>query len=434
LLPVMLWIYGGAFALGDGYQFGMYDGDYIVSTRPVLIVTINYRLGPFGFLKLDGGLDGNQGLLDQRMAMRWVQRNIAAFGGDPNKVTIFGESAGGMSVAVHLVSPPSWGMFKGAIVQSSTSLYYKSEEEALSLGRALAVQCGCDNMTTAAQCLRDLPHWRVWRFTGTRFESGRILVDILTWMPYVDNINLFGQPYSEALRGNIATNVDVIVGNMRDETALFTQFVDLPLGIIGGITGRDLEVPMYEEQYIRAVNVIWKDKADAVLAQYPPLPDNANNWRMVVDFLQFYLWECTSRSLAIGASNKIGNNVYTYTFVHVPQYMRGPEFGEDWQGCRTKYACHAMELPYTFHTKSLMEVIDIAARFTPEEEALSQTMINKWTGLASGNINGVASDPIWPRFNGTVSEQRFVFDTFARYTDTFNTETCAFWDSVGYVY
>jgi len=138
--------------------------------------------------------------------------------------------------------------------------------------------------------------------------------------------------------------------------------------------------------------------------------------------------------MALGARNH-GNNVYAYTFRHVPQFMRGPEFGEEWQGCRQEYTCHAMELPYVFHSGQLMNIIDIADRFTPEEEALSQSMINKWTNFASGNINANATDPVWPMYNGTVGgEHRYIFDTYSRSTDVFNTATCEFWDSVGYVY
>lgn len=121
--PVMVWIHGGAFVAGSGGP--EYDPSRLVA-QGVVVVTINYRLGPLGFLahrdltnEQDGG-SGNYGLMDQQLALRWVQDNISTFGGDPNNVTIFGESAGGLSVLSHVVSPKAQGLFQRAIVQSGS--------------------------------------------------------------------------------------------------------------------------------------------------------------------------------------------------------------------------------------------------------------------------------------------------------------------------
>src|SRR5690606_10636874 len=123
--PVMVWLHGGAYFLGAGSQF---DPTEMVTQGDVIVVTINYRLGALGFLAHPAlseespyGGSGNYGIMDQQLALRWVQRNIAAFGGNRRRVTIFGESAGGNSVFVHLVSPTAKGLFHRAISQSGTS-------------------------------------------------------------------------------------------------------------------------------------------------------------------------------------------------------------------------------------------------------------------------------------------------------------------------
>jgi len=123
LRPVMFWIHGGGFVMGDGNgETGFYGPDVFLD-RDVILVTINYRLGPFGFLTTaDGEAPGNYGLLDQTLALQWVRDNIRQFGGDPQSVTIFGESAGGASVHFHMLSPHSKGLFHRAIAQSGTGL------------------------------------------------------------------------------------------------------------------------------------------------------------------------------------------------------------------------------------------------------------------------------------------------------------------------
>lgn len=119
-LPVMVWLHGGGFSFGSGNSF-LYGPDYLVA-EDIVLVTLNYRLGPLGFLTAGPDAPGNQGLKDQVLALKWVRDNIAAFGGDPNQVTIFGESAGASSVQLLLLSSQAKGLFHRAISQSGSAL------------------------------------------------------------------------------------------------------------------------------------------------------------------------------------------------------------------------------------------------------------------------------------------------------------------------
>ena len=124
-LPVMIWIHGGGLMTGSGSLLD-YDPVYLVN-KNVAIVTINYRLGPFGFLSMGtDSVPGNAGFRDQVMAMKWVQENIADFGGNPDSVTIFGESAGALSASTHLLSPMSEGLFQRAILQSGVKMFARA--------------------------------------------------------------------------------------------------------------------------------------------------------------------------------------------------------------------------------------------------------------------------------------------------------------------
>jgi para-nitrobenzyl esterase len=150
--PVMVWIHGGAFIAGSAAD-SYYDGAHFVEATDVVLVSLNYRLGPFGFLG-HPSVGGNFGLLDQRAALEWVQRNIAKFGGDPANVTIFGESAGGISVCTHLVSPPSKGLFQRAIIESGpcSTGTGSTEKIAEAQGDALAKALGCVDAKTTVEC------------------------------------------------------------------------------------------------------------------------------------------------------------------------------------------------------------------------------------------------------------------------------------------
>ncbi|KAJ6560950.1 cholinesterase [Mycena sp. CBHHK59/15] len=168
LNPVMFWIHGGAFTSGEGSD-SVFDGGNLVSRGDVVVVTINYRLGALGFLALDDGVtNGNYGLADQITALEWVHSHIASFGGDPSRVTIFGQSAGAGSVRALLGAPPAFGLFRGAIAQSNLagfgfastySDYFTIQQEVEVAASKFVIEAGCGNVTSAEVlgCLRDVP-------------------------------------------------------------------------------------------------------------------------------------------------------------------------------------------------------------------------------------------------------------------------------------
>src|SRR5882757_5187903 len=213
--PVMVWIHGGALVSGesDDYLPAKLVGD------GVTVVTINYRLGALGFLAHPAladakGQSGDYGLMDQQAALRWVQRNIASFGGDPHNVTIFGESAGGLSTLSQVASPQARGLFQKAIVESgSYNLTQASLSSAEAAGEAFATKAGCASQTAA--CLRSLP---VSAILADQDAAG-----------YTPNIN--SEVLPETLGTAFATGnfnrVPIINGTNRDEWRLFVALSEL---------------------------------------------------------------------------------------------------------------------------------------------------------------------------------------------------------------
>ncbi|KAJ7613233.1 cholinesterase [Roridomyces roridus] len=213
LKPVMFWIHGGAFTGGEGSD-AVYDGGSLVSRGDVVVVTINYRLGALGFLALDDGVtNGNFGLADQITALNWVHEHIASFGGDPSRVTIFGQSAGAGSVRALLGSPPAIGLFAGAIAQSNLagfafastySEYFTIEQEVAVAAGAFIDEVGCGSGETL-ECLRALP----WQTLQNAPDAPKFLV--------VDGKFLVRDRLSVDGQGPAASNAHVIFGWMADD-------------------------------------------------------------------------------------------------------------------------------------------------------------------------------------------------------------------------
>ena len=255
--PVLVWIDGGGLTedVGRNYDPTKLAADGIVA------VTINYRLGALGFLahpalaSRPGGPTGNYGLMDQQAALRWVKHNIRQFGGDPNNVTIVGESAGGLSVLAHLVSAGSRGLFQRAIIQSgSFALNQQPLATAEAAGEAFAAQAGCPDET--AQCLRNLP---VANLVNPNFVE----------IPGVVDGEVLTEPIGTALAAGRFAHVPILNGTNHDEERLF---VSLGLTVSRGtdvlIPGGTVTAASYQSD-IASVLGVADGRAALIAAEYP---------------------------------------------------------------------------------------------------------------------------------------------------------------------
>ncbi|KAH9966977.1 Alpha/Beta hydrolase protein [Lactifluus volemus] len=227
-LPVVVWIFGGGFEIGGT---ATYDGGSIVSRsldlkQPVVYVSMNYRLSAFGFMpgkEVKNAKVGNLGLQDQRLALRWVQTYISEFGGDPTKVTIWGESAGAISVALHMLTNNGnqQGLFRGAIMQSGGPIPVGDIEHGQQYFDLMVEKTGCKGSSDTLNCLREVPYNT---FKKAMDESPNFFAYqglVLAWLPRVDGVFLTEPPQHSVIRGHVS-NVPMITGNCDDEGTLFS--------------------------------------------------------------------------------------------------------------------------------------------------------------------------------------------------------------------
>lgn len=224
--PVMVFIYGGAFVIGSA-SWDLYEGSKLAADG-VIVVTMNYRLGPFGFFASkelrDATSDhsfGNQGLQDQRLALTWVQRNIRAFGGNPNQVTIFGESAGGMSVCSHMASPLSRGLFQGAIIESGGCKAVTPAARAFAHAATWTRQAGCEGAPEGElACLRAQNGKEL--LNTLRFDSVNDGIE-----PTLDDVNL-SKPPLDYIKDGTQAPVPLLAGSNADEVRI-TSLIQVPV-------------------------------------------------------------------------------------------------------------------------------------------------------------------------------------------------------------
>ncbi|WP_454788674.1 carboxylesterase/lipase family protein [Mycolicibacterium lutetiense] len=370
LRPVMVWIHGGAFVGGSS---DIYDAGRLAARGDIVVVTINYRLGTLGFLAHPalgaGGDIGNYGLADQQAALRWVRDNIADFGGDPEKVTVAGESAGGMSVCDHLVSPGSAGLFRAAILMSAPC--HAQADLATATRRSLdyAAAVGCPDLVVAADCLRALPvdslRKPVWYFN--------IGSDELTGP--VTGSALIPQAPLAAFGSGRADPVPVLIGTTRDEFTLFVALRYLRQGqryVVG--------------DYPRLLSETFGADAAAVGASYPidRYGGVAQAYSAAVTDGDF---ACVSERMA-GQLSRTGP-VYAYEFndrfAPAPEVMRTLPFPVG--------ASHSLELRYLFDVGG-------APPLDPAQQRLSDQMIDYWSAFVRTGDPAVDGQPGWPRFDG----------------------------------
>ncbi len=391
---VMVWIHGGSFVNGSA---GIYDSRWLASRGDIVVVTLNYRLGALGFLAHPAlgapGAVGNYGLSDQQAALRWVHDNIANFGGDPDAVTIAGESAGGMSVCDHLVAPGSEGLFRAAIIQSGPCQAQVALPEAQRVSIDYARDAGCEDLSTVAACLRALPAAKlrkpVWYYhIGDDALSGPVTgTKVLPVDPMV------------AIAEGQAAKVPVAIGTNHDEFTLFVALQYLRL-----------KKPYTEAQYPQLLSQTFGRHAGAIATQYPltryegsvPLAYSA----AVTDGV----FACVADRMADGLART--NSVYAYEFndrgAPAPHPLLTLPFPVG--------ASHSLELRYLFDMGG-------APPLNPGQRVLSDQMIGSWSQFVR---DGHPGDD-WPAFGGEEERLSLRPDGSRVETDFDQKHRCAFW-------
>ncbi|XP_066274577.1 cholinesterase 1 [Branchiostoma lanceolatum] len=422
---VLVWIYGGGFFSGTS-SLDVYDGRYLARMEDVVVVSMNYRLGALGFLYTGSeAAPGNAGLLDQHLALQWVQQNIQAFGGDPGKVTIFGESAGAASVNFHMLSPMSRDLFQRAMMHSASALApwaVTPSEQARQRSKALAIDIGCsadeEDMDVLVACLREvsaqtiLDHeWNVVDLSDAHF-----LADI-PFPPIKDGRFLTEDPAEMYAEGNFK-DIDILVGFVKDEGNFW---------LVYGVPGfdKDTDSIIDRETFVGDIAFCHPRLNDitveATAFEYTDWlhVDQDTMYRDALDSVfgdPFFV--CPT--MAVGKAHvNHGRTAYVYEFAQVASNLAWPH----WMG-----AMHGYEIEFIFGLP-----IDPKWNYTAEEGELARRMMRYWTNFArTGNPNKrTADDPtddIWRPYTEEGREYMILDTEGTRMLSGPRSKQCAFWD------
>lgn len=379
-LPVMVFIHGGGNQQGGASQKAggayLYEGKNLAERGDVVVVTIQYRLGPLGFLVHPGledenknGVSGNYAILDQILALKWVRNNISAFGGNPENVTIFGESAGGLDIGDLLISPLAEGLFHRAIIQSAVPVvddYSKAKNEGIDFVDKY-VSSGTDKEKIAK--MRTLPADSLINGLESPLQGGIVQSK---WHPVLDNYVFQNMPINQVQSGSY-NKVPVMIGSNADEMNLSVPQVVTPLMV-------NALVLLYIPAQSRS----------EVLRLYSPGTTNEQARKAYVGILSDLQFTSPVRRMASCLSRNQEEPVWNYyfTYKHVQPLISG--LG----------SYHGMELPYVFNTWE-NSVLGGTLINTPQDDSLQNVFLSYWVNFArTGNPNGTDMEE-WPRFYPT---------------------------------
>jgi len=359
--PVMVWIHGGALFVGSGAD----DPPQNLAAKGVVVVTINYRLGLLGYFAHPDLNGTNFGLQDQVKALEWVKNNIADFGGNPDQVTIFGESAGAGSVLALMVSPLSEGLFAGAIAESAAPIesldvsMSEAGKVGLALGDALNISAGSDQLDEMrARPWEDIVDVNEQIFSESKNAMSNI---------YVDNYSMDASIYDSFMQG-LNHKVPLLLGTNANETAMF------------GAMGNATETTVGEYQDMVKAEFTNEEDADKVLADFPATTDE-EAWGASVQVGTAQIFGGPDYYIAESLANR-SEPVFFYHFTQVPDGADGSELG----------AFHGSELSYVFDNPGLGVISN------PD---LADTMQAYWVQFARSGDPNEESVPQWPAFDGT---------------------------------
>lgn len=398
--PVMVWIHGGGFTHGAGYE-ALYDGGPLAVRGDVVVVTINYRLGALGLLRLpEIGAYGNQGLLDQVMALRWVRDNIERFGGDPAQVTIFGESAGSASVGCLVTTPAARGLFRRAIQQSGIGRAVTADV-ADRIADTMLDLLGLDR--SRAQELLTLPPAKILQAQSA--IAARLGPDV-RFGPVVDPQTLPAAP-PKAVADGAARDVDIFIGTNRDEVKLFAAAMRRePIDDAALLQQVRAALPKAGEGEARDLIEVYR--ASRRRHQLPD--DNLDILDAIGSDVRFRIgslrWAANQRAA--------GGNAWAYLFTHASPARRG-----------ALGSCHALEMPFVFGTLGA-PTQDKFAGTGAEVERLSAEMMESWLSFAKTGDPAHPAIGSWTQYDAR-SRPTMIFGTMAsgQENDPFGEERAA---------
>ncbi|CAC5378604.1 BCHE [Mytilus coruscus] len=374
----MVWIVGGGFITENTVGS---DPKVIAAFTDTIVFTISYRTGPLGFLYLDHkDAPGNMGLLDQSIAIKWIHKNVKRFGGSKDKITLFGNSAGGASVHYHILSEFSRPFFQKAIIQSGaadTKFSFHSPFEALNNANAFAAQLGCNKASVeeTIRCLRSLPASLVSAIQIPPLPIPPLFVR--AHLPTIDKIGFISRSPRELMKQPLPKHISVLLGVVKDEVSFFMAFyvnlLKIPIGINDGVITR--------EEYFRFLPLLVaaNNATSASIAGYylrPFLPEEPQSYLDVaIDIGSDINFKCPVTEVAQTMSTvNPGNTVYMYSFEYRALFPPVPQ----WFG-----VLHASENDFVFGAPLIDSV-----NYSDTDRYVSERMMKYWTTFAkTGNPN-----------------------------------------------
>lgn len=381
-LAVMVWIHGGTLKTG-GTAEPYYTGNNLAKYGNVVVVSINYRLGILGFLSSDmlskedpnWPTSGNYGLLDQNLALKWVKDNIQAFGGDPNKVTIFGESAGAYSVCFHLLMPMSKGLFQRAILQSNSCSYPMIKDESKRANKMLFAVDPTSAKSKSAGYISGLKCSDTTCLRSKSADEIKIFqysfkTDFLLWA-YIDGVVLPDDPAILFKNGNY-NKVDIIIGHTLNEGTFF-----------------GMNFPSYKEfnQFLTFAFPLHNTQ----VANFYPQSEYKSANDAYIQLSTDFDFMCPTRSLAKYISSN-GGSAYVYLFASVPSFLSS-------QDKITYGAFHMAEILYVFNYPFGFFLNKNNSPFTQDEILLSNQMMDFWVSFAKNGVPTSSNTNVkWEKF------------------------------------
>ncbi|MEA2739993.1 MAG: para-nitrobenzyl esterase [Acetobacteraceae bacterium] len=407
--PVMVWFHGGAFAYGNA-NTPRTRGSRLAARNDVVVVTVNQRLNIFGHLDLSafGGeafrLSGNAGTLDMVASLEWVRDNVAAFGGDPGNVTIFGESGGGAKVSTLLSMPRAKGLFHRAIIQSGAAVRLRTKDRALALTECVLQHLGASAATIEA--IQSVPVADLLAAIGPAQKalggSPTPLFDRYPFGPVVDGDVLPAQPF-DPVASDLLADVPLMIGDMKNETANF-------LAVVDPVWNRTLT----EAEMRQRIEAIAGAHTGRVIDLYRQLYPDLNPAERLIAVTTDCNFRIRSLVLAQRRAALRRGPVWMYSF----------EWETPVLGGKLK-APHAMDVPFTFNTLDLTN----ATGGDPDAQVLADTMSSVWATFARHGRPEHKSIPAWPVYD-TSTRATLILDKVCRIENDPRGEARRLWQDI----